>query len=163
DSPHGSWSPLCAALPGRRRSRRKRRRLEGFAGGARACCIGEASLRLQAPRWEARMEKSRLERQLQFILEIDKAKQILRRTLLLDLAGEMRALWDEFEAAQSAEARFAYALDRFQPLLHNYHTQGATWQKHGITHDRVIAVNQRIADGAPELWEYARALIEDAV
>jgi putative hydrolase of HD superfamily len=77
--------------------------------------------------------------------------------------AELRAVWEEFEAKATPEARFAEAMDRLQPLLLNYHTRGRMWREHGITSDRVIAVNQRIADGAPELWEYARALIEDAV
>ena len=53
--------------------------------------------------------------------------------------------------------------DRLQPLLHNYNTQGAAWQKHGVTSDKVIARNKHIADGAPALWEYAENLIRDAV
>jgi putative hydrolase of HD superfamily len=80
-----------------------------------------------------------------------------------DLGAELRALWEEFEARETPEARFAYALDRFQPLLHNYRTEGAMWRRHGITRDQVVAVNQRIADGAPALWEYAKRLIDDAV
>jgi putative hydrolases of HD superfamily len=80
-----------------------------------------------------------------------------------DLAEEMRALWEEFEARETAEARFAAALDRLQPLLHNYHTQGYTWRQHGITHDQVLTVNRPIAEGAPALWDYAKGLIEDAV
>ena len=49
-----------------------------------------------------------------------------------DQATAYRALWDEFEERQSPEARYAAALDRLQPLLLNFHTEGAAWQKHGI-------------------------------
>ena len=80
-----------------------------------------------------------------------------------DLAGEIDALWEEFEARETPEARFAAALDRLQPLLHNYRTGGATWKPHGVTCDRVIGRNRPIEEGAPELWAYARGLIEDAV
>jgi len=80
-----------------------------------------------------------------------------------DQASEIRALWDEFEARQTPEARFAAALDRLQPLLHNYNTQGAAWQKHGVTSDKVLARNKHIEEGAPVLWEYAENLIRDAV
>jgi putative hydrolase of HD superfamily len=80
-----------------------------------------------------------------------------------DQASEIRALWDEFEARQTPEARFAAALDRLQPLLHNYNTQGASWQKHGVTSDKVLARNKHIEEGAPVLWEYAENLIRDAV
>jgi putative hydrolase of HD superfamily len=80
-----------------------------------------------------------------------------------DQASDTRALWEEFEARRTPEAKYAAALDRLQPLLHNYNTQGAAWQKHGVTSDKVIARNKHIADGAPALWEYAENLIRDAV
>jgi putative hydrolase of HD superfamily len=80
-----------------------------------------------------------------------------------DQAAEVRALWDEFEAGSTAEARFANALDRLEALLLNYHTQGTTWTRHGITATQVAARALPIKDGSPTLWEYARALIDDAV
>jgi putative hydrolase of HD superfamily len=80
-----------------------------------------------------------------------------------DQAAPLRALWDEFEARDTAEARFAVAIDRFQPLLHNYLTEGKAWRQHGVTADKVRALNARIGDGAPALWEHARGLIDDAV
>ena len=76
---------------------------------------------------------------------------------------ELRSIWEEFEARQTPEARFAAALDRLQPILHNYHTGGKAWNAHGITADRVLARNQHMAEGAPQLWEYTRALVADAV
>jgi putative hydrolase of HD superfamily len=83
--------------------------------------------------------------------------------LPIDLAVELRGLWEDFEARASPEARFAAALDRLQPVLHNYTTGGGTWREHRVTRDQVVARNRPMGDGAPELWEYARALIEDAV
>jgi len=80
-----------------------------------------------------------------------------------DQAEELRGLWDEFEARATPEARFAAALDRLQPILHNYQTQGRVWREHGVTSDRVIAQNRHMAEGAPRLWQYARELIRDAV
>src|SRR5262245_21602456 len=189
------------------------------------------------------MDNERFERQIQFILEVDKLKTILRRTYLLnadraentaehswhlaimaivlaehaneavdvarvvkmvlihdiveidagdtyfydaaaevdkhqreraaadrlfsilppDQREELRELWEEFEAGQSSEARFALALDRFIPQLHNYYTQGRSWQEHGVTAERVIERNASIAEGSSRLWECARSLLEDAV
>ena len=80
-----------------------------------------------------------------------------------DQAAEFRALWDEFEARETIEARFAAACDRFQPMLLNVHTEGSAWQRHGVTSDRVIARNRHIADGAIAVWEYAAGMIEEAV
>jgi putative hydrolases of HD superfamily len=80
-----------------------------------------------------------------------------------DQAAEFRALWDEFEAKETAEARFATAVDRFQPMLLNCRSQGAAWNRHGVTHDRVVARNRQIADGCHELWHYAEKMLQDIV
>ncbi len=80
-----------------------------------------------------------------------------------DQGAEIRDLWEEFEAQETPEARYAAALDRFHPLLHNVETEGGAWRKHGITSDRVIDRNRHIAEGAPLLWEYAHARIREAV
>ena len=55
-----------------------------------------------------------------------------------DQRDEMHRLWEEFEARETSEARFAAALDRLMPILHNYHTQGRSWQEHGITQAQVL-------------------------
>ena len=80
-----------------------------------------------------------------------------------DQGAELRALWQEFEAAESADARFAAALDRLMPVLHNVHTGGRSWREHGITADQVIGRNRGIAEGSEALWRHARAMIEAAV
>jgi putative hydrolase of HD superfamily len=76
---------------------------------------------------------------------------------------DLRALWDEFEARQTPESKFAAAVDRFQPMLLNCRSQGAAWQRHGVTHDRVVARNRHIADGCEELWRYAERMLEEVV
>ncbi|HEY8449766.1 MAG TPA: HD domain-containing protein [Bacillota bacterium] len=81
-----------------------------------------------------------------------------------DQGGELRALWEEFEARQTPEARFAAALDRLQPLLQNYASGGRSWQEHGVHAERVRARNAGVLrEGSPALWELARQLIDDAV
>ena len=93
----------------------------------------------------------------------EKAANRIFGILPVDLMSEFRAIWDEFEERKTSEARFAAALDRLQPLLHNYNTQGAAWIAHGVTSDMVIERNQHIAQGSQELWDYAEKLIKDAV
>jgi putative hydrolase of HD superfamily len=80
-----------------------------------------------------------------------------------DQARDFRRLWDEFENAATPESRYAHAMDRFQAFLHNYFTQGQTWREHGIRRSQVIRRMQPLARGAPQLWDYVRTLIEDAV
>lgn len=80
-----------------------------------------------------------------------------------DQAADFRTLWDEFEAKETPEAKFAAAVDRFQPMLLNCRTEGAAWKRHGVTHDRVVARNQHIAEGSAELWCYAEKMIQAVV
>ena len=80
-----------------------------------------------------------------------------------DQKRELRSLWDEFEARQTPEARYAAALDRLQPVMLNFQTQGAAWRKHGVTRPQVLARNRHIEEGSPSLWKYAEGLIDEAV
>jgi putative hydrolase of HD superfamily len=80
-----------------------------------------------------------------------------------DQAKSFRGLWDEYEDRKTPESRFANALDRFQPLLHNYFTQGHSWRQHGIQKKQVLSRMQPVEEGAPALWDYVTALIDDAV
>jgi putative hydrolase of HD superfamily len=80
-----------------------------------------------------------------------------------DQSREFRALWDEFEARQTPEAKFALAVDRFQPMLLNCKTEGAAWRRHGVTQDRVLARNAAVADACKPLWEYVVAMVQAAV
>jgi putative hydrolases of HD superfamily len=80
-----------------------------------------------------------------------------------DQAKEYIALWEEFEARATPEAQFAAALDRIDPLLHNIHTEGMSWREHGVTADRVLTINSRIGQSAPELWDMIKGMIQDCV
>jgi putative hydrolase of HD superfamily len=80
-----------------------------------------------------------------------------------DQEVEFRGLWEEFESGATPEARFAAALDRFVPQLHNYHTQGRSWKEHGITAERVLTRNVEMSHGSVTLWEWTQTLIERAV
>ncbi len=80
-----------------------------------------------------------------------------------DQAAGLRALWEEYEAARTPDARFAGALDRLMPVLHNVQNRGRSWREHGVSADMVVGRNRGMAEGSRALWEYARALIERAV
>jgi putative hydrolases of HD superfamily len=68
-------------------------------------------------------------------------------------------LWREFEDRQTPEAKFAFALDRLMPILHNVFTQGGSWKEHGIRQEQAIAKNRPIEDGSPILWQAVESLI----
>jgi putative hydrolases of HD superfamily len=75
----------------------------------------------------------------------------------------LRELWDEFEAAQTSDAKFAKALDRLQPVLLNHVVGGGTWTDYGVDLHRERSLTRRIADGSPALWQAAEAIYMDAV
>lgn len=79
-----------------------------------------------------------------------------------DQCAEFRALWDEFEANVTADAHFANALDRLQPLLLNYTREGISWREHGVGFEQVKERNSHIGDASEELWNYFLGLLTDA-
>jgi putative hydrolases of HD superfamily len=79
-------------------------------------------------------------------------------------SSDLHALWKEFEARETPEARYARALDRLQPLLLNYCAKGRTWREHGIKADAVRELNIPIIEsGAPALAQFVESLIDQAV
>lgn len=93
----------------------------------------------------------------------ERAAERLFGLLPADQAAEVRSLWEEFEARATPEARFAAAIDRLSPVLHNCATEGHTWRENGVVHEQVLAVNRHIADGAPALWRHVERLLDEAV
>jgi putative hydrolase of HD superfamily len=92
-----------------------------------------------------------------------KAADRIFSLLPADQAVELHSLWEEFESRQTADALFAAALDRLQPLLNNFRSGGAMWRKHGIRKEQVYLRNSPMEEGSPVLWEYAKKMIEDAL
>ncbi len=189
------------------------------------------------------MEKTRFEKQLEFIVEIDKMTHVLRRTLLTDCsrrendaehswhigvmamilreyaepgvdvarvvqmclvhdlieiyAGdtfafdkqanldktqrekaaadrlyallpveqgtELRALWEEFDAEQTKDARYAAAMDHLQPFIHNCVTGGHTWKEGEVTRAQVLERMRIVREATPALWPYVEKNIEKGV
>lgn len=73
------------------------------------------------------------------------------------------ALWREFESGETAEARFAHAVDRAMPVLLNLSNQGQSWRENGISYERVVRrIEPPIRVGCPALWSYLEGRLEDA-
>jgi len=77
--------------------------------------------------------------------------------------AELKEIWQEFEAQETATAKFAAALDRLQPVLHNQQTKGGTWQLHNINRGQVEQRVSPIETGLPELWPFVQKLLDDCV
>jgi putative hydrolase of HD superfamily len=78
-------------------------------------------------------------------------------------AEELITVWEEFEAGETAEAKFARAMDRLEPLLQNVSNNGGTWQEFGVKYDQVVQKKSVIKHGSKTLWEFAKTLIDDSV
>lgn len=103
--------------------------------------------------YDAEGNKTKKEREL-------RAAERIYAILPDEQAKEYRALWDEFEAMETPEAKFANVLDKLQPLLLNDATNGIAWEEHGIKVSQVLKRNARVHEGSEELWEYVRELIQ---
>lgn len=89
-------------------------------------------------------------------------------TRVLGLLGEAVAeeyltLWHEFESAKTADSRFARAIDRVPPLLHNLYGEGHSWKTHNIPKEKVFEVNKRIGLGSQQLWTELENRLNQAV
>lgn len=72
-----------------------------------------------------------------------------------------RQLWEEFEARETPDARFARGIDRLQPLLHSYLTHGQMWHRNGIRPAQVRAGARLVQEGMPELAAFIDAMLTD--
>ena len=68
--------------------------------------------------------------------------------------AELRALWEEFDAMETTDAKYAACLDRTQPLLHNTLTEGHTWRNNGAVRSQVEARAQIIKEFMPEVYAW---------
>lgn len=76
--------------------------------------------------------------------------------------AEIRALWDEFEAKSTPEAVYANAIDRLQPLILNYLTDGHTW-KMGVHAPQILKRMDIIRTATPELWHIVEGIISTSI
>lgn len=78
-------------------------------------------------------------------------------------AAEFLDFWHEFESGDTPDSRFARAVDRVPPLLHNIHGNGHSWKAHSVSKEQVFSLNQRIGRGSKALWDVMRRKLDKAV
>lgn len=77
--------------------------------------------------------------------------------------AEYLSLWREFELGESVDAKYAKAIDRVPPLLHNLHGNGHSWKDHNVPKEKVFDLNSRIAKGSHALWDVLKVKLNKAV
>jgi putative hydrolase of HD superfamily len=93
----------------------------------------------------------------------EKAADRIFSILPKDQDEEIRRLWEEFEAYETPEARFAHVLDNFQPLSLNNENGGGDWKCRQIKKSQVLKRNEKTPEGSREIWECMENIIEDNV
>lgn len=88
------------------------------------------------------------------------AKEKLFSILPEDQYRELSDLFEEFEAGQTPEARFARAMDNFQPLLLNDSNDGGDWKEHGVTAQQVYARQKGTKGGSRRLYAHTLELLQ---
>lgn len=105
----------------------------------------------------------------QSVLDGQEEKEINALNRLFALLPEeealaYKALWFEYEAVETADGRYAKAIDCIQPLISNLNNNGASWKEHtGVTKEKVLWRNRHLKDLAPKLWAYVNLELNKAV
>lgn len=91
--------------------------------------------------------------------ELEAADRIFQ-ILPEDQAKTMRSLWDEFEAYETPEAKFAHVMDNLEPILLNHASDGKAWREHGVKKEQVYHRNKRTPEGSETLYDYIDSIIK---
>lgn len=83
--------------------------------------------------------------------------------LPVDQQKYFRDLWEEFEEGKTAEARFALALDKIQPVMLNSASGGRSWKEHNVEINQILKRNKLTPAGSETLWEYAETILEENI
>ncbi len=75
----------------------------------------------------------------------------------------MRGLWDEFEACNTPESKFAHVLDKSLPLFLNHAAGGISWKEHKVKRSQIYKRNRITGDGSAKIWEYMQELIQENI
>ena len=80
-----------------------------------------------------------------------------------EVGDSFLSLWQEFEAAETPEAKFAHAMDRSVPIILNLANNGQSWRENGIRYEQVIKRNgPEVEKGCPALWDYLKQQLDEA-
>lgn len=93
----------------------------------------------------------------------EKAADRIFHILPQDQAEKLREIWEEFEAYETPEAKFAHVCDNVQPLMLNDATKGLSWREHGVKRSQVLARNRAVGQGSRTMRNYVDEIINKNV
>lgn len=80
-----------------------------------------------------------------------------------DQGRKLREIWEEFDAYETPEARFAHVMDNFQPMLLNNSNGGGDWREHGVNQSQVRQRNAKTETGSEEIWSYMQEILAENI
>ncbi|MBR3873087.1 MAG: HD domain-containing protein [Clostridia bacterium] len=93
----------------------------------------------------------------------DAAKERIFSILPKEQATELIALFDEFEAYETAESKFAHAMDNLQPLILNHSNNGGDWRDHNVTVEQIYKRQSKTKLGSEKLFEITDLIIKENI
>ncbi len=93
----------------------------------------------------------------------DAAKEKIFSMLPDDQKEEFIALFDEFEAYETPEARFAHVMDNLQPLILNNSNNGGDWKENNVTAKQVYARQSLNKLGSEKLYEITDEILKENI
>ena len=91
------------------------------------------------------------------------AKQRIFSILPTEQAAELMALFDEFEAYETPEAKFAHAMDNLQPLMLNHSNDGGDWKEHDVSAEQVYQRQRKTKLGSEKLFEVTDRILQENI
>ena len=93
----------------------------------------------------------------------DAAKERIFSILPEEQATELTELFDEFEAYETAESKFAHAMDNLQPLILNNSNNGGDWREHNVTVEQIYKRQSKTKLGSEKLFEITERINRENV
>ena len=93
----------------------------------------------------------------------DAAKERIFSILPEDQKQELISLFDEFEAFETAESKFAHAMDNLQPLMLNNSNGGNDWKEHGVYAEQVYGRQRKTSLGSEKIFEVVDQIIQENI
>ena len=106
--------------------------------------------------YDAEAGATKVERELQ-------AAERIFSILPKDQGAYFRNLWDEFEAYESADSKYAHMLDNFQPLLLNDASGGISWREHEVRKKQIYKRNEKVEETSKRIWEKMKQIIAENI
>lgn len=91
------------------------------------------------------------------------AKERIYSILPEEQKEELISIFDEFEANETAEAKYAHAMDNLQPLILNHSNGGSDWKEHGVSAEQVYGRQSKTKLGSEKLFEYTDKIIKEHI